>query len=104
MQDQNIGNWTAKIKNEGKTPSLIVEGTFPTNGERPLFKLEKSDPQGIIKGELLLTLLFGELADSQGEFSATVSYPEVVVNEDQYQTVLIVDPNNRKIAKIKVTK
>jgi hypothetical protein len=63
---KNIGKWTALVKNEGKTPQITVDGTFPTNGEKPGYNLTKNAPQGVNPTELLLTLVFGNLVISEG--------------------------------------
>ena len=37
MSIQNIGEWFASIeKKEGKL-QIVISGTFPTNGEKPIF-------------------------------------------------------------------
>lgn len=41
----NIGNWTVKVKKDGKAPQIIVTGSFPTNGEKPFYHLVKNEPQ-----------------------------------------------------------
>jgi len=98
----NIGQWSAEIDNSGKTPLLFINGTFPTNGEKPMFHLRKNEPQGINSSELLLTLAFGTLATAHGKVNVTVGYSKLLVIVDEYRTVLIVDENNRKVASIVV--
>jgi hypothetical protein len=99
---QNIGKWTSIVKNEGKTPQITVDGTFPTNGQKPSYRLIKNTPQGIITTELLLTLVFGNLATSEGTVSFSVHYNEAITTIEQYKTVLVVDDNGRTIANINV--
>lgn len=102
-RNQNIGKWEATITNEdGKTPILKVNGTFPTNGQKPGYALEKANPQGINPSELLLTLIFGRLADPDGDVEFTVFYSEAVQTTDEYRTVLVMDDNGRKIANINI--
>jgi len=101
--NQNIGNWSAAVDNTGKTPQIVINGTFPTFGQKPLYHLEKKDPPGIVDTELVLTLIFGTLANTEGSvfFSVERSYP--IEHTDKYKTVLVVDQNERTIANITVT-
>jgi hypothetical protein len=99
---QNIGKWTAIVINEGKTPQIIVDGTFPTNGQKPGYHLIKNDPQGINPTELLLTLVFGYLVVSDGTVSFSVNYKEPIVTVEEFKTVHIIDHNDRSIANINV--
>lgn len=101
--NQNIGEWTAIVKNEGDSLQIIVDGTFPTNGERPNYHLIKNDPQGINATELLLTLVFGYLATSEGTVSYSVHFNEVIPTVEKYTTVRVVDENSRKIANVNVS-
>lgn len=99
----NIGEWTAITKNEGKTPQINVNGTFPTDGQKPGYHLIKNDPQGINPTELLLTLEFGNLVTEEGTEFFNVHYNEAISSTDTYKTVLVVDKNVRTIANINVT-
>ena len=99
---QNIGEWKAIIISEGKTPQIIVDGTFPTNGQKPGYHLIKTDHQGINPTELLLTLIFGNLATSEGMVSFSVHYKEAITTVEEFKTVLVVDDNGRIIANINV--
>lgn len=101
--NQNIGKWTAIVKNEGKTPQIYVDGTFPTNGEKPGYHLTKNDPQGINSSELLLTLVFGSLATPEGTVSFSVHFNEAISTIEKYKTVFVVDENGRTIANINVS-
>ncbi|MBL1220383.1 hypothetical protein JET18_06005 [Chryseobacterium sp. L7] len=98
----NIGEWTATVKNEGKTPQINVNGKFPTNGEKPLYQLIKNDPQGINDSELLLTLIFGNLATPEGTVFFSVHFNEAIASTEKYKTVLVIDENGRNIANIDV--
>lgn len=91
LKINDAGEWAAIIKNEGKTPNLLVRGRFPTNGEKPVFKLEKTDPQGIVSNQLVLRLQFGGLVNAGGNTSATAYYNKALLTTDEYQTVLILD-------------
>jgi len=103
MAQENIGKWSAEVDNSGKAPFLIVNGDFPVkDGEKPKFHLRKNEPQGINPTELLLTLVFGYLADSSSKINAFVIYSEIITSND-YKTVLIIDDNERKIASINVS-
>jgi|GEM_PF-4594491 len=99
---QNIGEWNAIVINEGKTPQIIVDGTFPTNGQKPGYHLTKNDPQGINATELLLTLIFGNLATPEGTVSFSVRHKEAIITVEEFKTVLVVDDNGRIIANINV--
>jgi hypothetical protein len=98
----NIGQWTAEIDNGNKTPNITVDGTFPTNGEKPLYNLIKNEPQGTNPTELLLTLNFGTLADPKGSVNFFVTYNEAISTVEQYKTVQVVDEDGRTIANIDV--
>ncbi|ODS90107.1 MAG: hypothetical protein ABS44_01735 [Chryseobacterium sp. SCN 40-13] len=100
--NQNIGNWSAIVKNDGKSSQINVHGHFPTFGQKPRYHLIKNEPQGINPAELLLTLVFGELADAKGSVYFSVSYTELIETQKKYNTVLIVDGNGRTIANIHV--
>lgn len=100
----NIGEWTAIAKNEGKTPQINVDGRFPTDGQKPGYRLTKNEPQGINPTELLLTLEFGSLATEEGTVFFTVHYNEATSSTETYKTVLVVDNDGRTIANISVTK
>lgn len=103
MENQNIGKWSAVVENDGKTPQLIVSGTFPTFGQKPVYELQLKEPQGIVGSELILVLTFGRLVNSEGAvfFSVTRSFP--IEHVEMYKTVLIVDENERTIANIMIT-
>ena len=100
--NQNIGKWTAIVKNEGKTPQIFVNGTFPTNGEKPVYELIKNEPQGINPTELLVTLIFGSLATKEGTVSFSVGKNWPMTTVEEFKTVLIIDDNGRTIANIDV--
>lgn len=100
----NIGEWAAIATNEGKTPQINVDGRFPTDGQKPGYRLTKNDPQGINPTELLLTLEFGNLATEEGSVFFTVHYNEAISSTETYKTVLVVDNDGRTIANINVTK
>jgi len=99
---ENIGKWNATIDNSGTKPQLVVEGTFPTNGEEPVFSLKKAVPQGFNPTELILVLEFGELVDPDGSGEGTARYAEIVDPTRPIRTVLVHDPNSRKLAHIDV--
>jgi hypothetical protein len=100
--NQNIGNWSAIVKNDGKSSQINVHGHFPTLGQKPRYHLIKNEPPGINPAELLLTLVFGELADPKGSVYFSVSYTELIQAQEKYDKVLIVDGNGRTIANIRV--
>lgn len=100
----NIGEWVAIATNEGKTPQINVDGRFPTDGQKPVYRLTKNDPQGINPTELLLTLEFGNLATEEGTVFFSVHYNEAISSIETYKTVLVVDNDGRTIANINVTK
>jgi hypothetical protein len=100
--NQNIGNWSAIVKNDGKSPQINVHGHFPTFGQKPRYHLIKNEPQGINPSELLLTLVFGELADAKGSIYFSVSYTELMETHGHYKTVVVVDGNGRTIANIQI--
>lgn len=100
----NIGEWTATVKNEGKTPQINVDGRFPTDGQKPGYRLTKSVPQGINPTVLMLTLEFGNLVTEEGTVFFTVHYNEAISSTETYKTVLVVDNDGRAIANINVTK
>ncbi|HLF53268.1 hypothetical protein [Flavobacterium sp.] len=100
--ENNLGTWSAHVQNEGKTPQIIVNGRFPTNGHKPGYHLVKNDPQGINPEELLLTLMFGNLVDPKGDVYFTARYSEVITTSEQYKTVLVMDPDGRSLAQMKV--
>jgi hypothetical protein len=98
----NIGDWTATIDTSGTKAQIVVDGTFPTNAERPVFTLEKAVPQGFNPAELILILKFGELVDPSGNGKGTARYSDILDDERLYSTVLVLDPNGRTIAHINV--
>jgi hypothetical protein len=100
--NQNIGNWSAIIKNDGRAPQINVHGNFPTFGQKPRYHLIKNELQGINPSELLLTLVFGKLAEARGSVYFSVNYTELMETQGKYNTVLILDGNGRTIANIKV--
>jgi hypothetical protein len=100
--NQNIGKWTAIVKNEGTKPQIFVSGTFPTNGQKPGYHLIKNDPQGSNPTELLLTLIFGSLATPKGTVSFFVGDNWPMTTVDEFKTVLVIDENSRTIANINV--
>lgn len=102
MNSKNIGTWSATIDNSGKTPLIVVNGTFLTKGERPLFHLRRNEPQGINSTELLLTLVFGNLADPTGDVEVSLMYSEIILNSSFFKTVAIVDEDGKSIASIEV--
>jgi hypothetical protein len=79
-----------------------VIGKFPTKEGKPKYHLIKNDPQGINPEELLLTLEFGNLVDPKGDIYVTERYSEIIKTTEQYKTVLVVDPNGRSLAQMKV--
>ena len=87
----NIGNWSAIVKTDGKAPEIIVTGTFPTNGEKPIFELVKNISQGINPRILLLTILNGHVIDINGKEISSISKPfqETLNMVDQYDRVSI---------------
>lgn len=103
MQElENIGNWTAEIKNDGKAPAIEVNGSeIPTDGTKPLFELRRKEPQGFSDSELVLDFIFGEHVEPSGQDFIKVHYNEII-QRDPFKTVLIVDGNQRKIANIEV--
>lgn len=101
-KNRNIGNWSAILKKEGKDLQIIVNGSFPTNGEKPVYRLTKSNIIGIIVNELILKLEYGTLADPKGSVFFNVFYSEEVSSVEDYNTVLVVDENSRTIANIKI--
>jgi len=98
----NLGQWSAHISIEGKAPHIIVNGSFPTKGHKPRYHLVKNDPQGIVKDELLLTLIFGILVDPDGDVFFNANYSEIINSSEVYKTVHVVDTNNRTIANIDI--
>ena len=98
----NIGKWTAIVKKENQSLQIFVEGTFPTNKEKPLYELTKKTPQGINTSELVLTLDFGYLVTKDGAVLFSVNYKEAINTSETYKTVLVLDENGRKIANIDV--
>lgn len=98
----NIGKWTAIVKKENQSLQIFVEGTFPTNGEKPLYELTKKTPRGINTSELVLTLDFGYLVTKDGAVLFSVNYKEAINTSETYKTVLVLDENGRKIANIDV--
>lgn len=101
--NQNIGKWSASIEKKGNDRKINVNGSFPTNGEKPMYRLIKNESQGSNDTELILTLEYGTLATLEGKVFFPVSYSEVVAKKEKYKTVLVVDENVRTIANIKVT-
>ena len=98
----NIGEWSATTENNGKTSQINVNGKFPTNGQKPRYHLIKNDPQGFNDSELLLTLAFGSLATLEGTAFFSVHFSEAITSVEKYKTVLVIDDENRNIAKIEV--
>jgi len=99
---QNIGNWSAVIENDGKTPQLTVTGTFPTFGQKPVYHLLINEPQGINDSQLVLLLVYGTLVNTMGSVFFSVYESFVIENTEKYNSVLIIDANNRTIAEINV--
>jgi hypothetical protein len=99
---QNIGNWSAVIENDGKTPQLTVTGTFPTFGQKPVYHLLINEPQGINDSQLVLLLVYGTLVNPMGSVFFSVYESFVIENTEKYNSVLIIDANNRTIAEINV--
>lgn len=97
VQENSIGKWSAKFDESGIIPYIMIEGTFPTNGEKPLYHIRRNEPQGTNPTELLLTLIFGNLADPEGQVNFSVAYSEYATR-DMYKTILIVDEDGRHIA------
>lgn len=99
--DRNIGNWDATIKNEGKTPQIIVNGQFPTRGQKPGYHLIKKSSTD---NELILTLVFGSLVNEHGSVWFHANYDEAIGNEHQYKSVLVYDDSEtpRLLATIEV--
>jgi hypothetical protein len=106
--NMNMGNWNAVVKNNGKIKWIAVDGTFPTNGEKPVFELVKIYPQGIYTTELMLSLTFGVVVDPNGTSvgKPIQIYVEYLTEEQVYETVSvwIIDKQNNfaKIADIEV--
>jgi len=99
----NIGEWTAIVTNEGKTPQINVNGKFPTNGEKPGYRLTKNEPQGINPTVLLLTLEFGNLVTEDGTKFFNVHFNEAISSTETYKTVFVTDSDGRTIANMNVT-
>lgn len=101
---KNIGNWSAVIQNNGKAPQLIVNGTFPTNGEKLIFELVKP-LQGINERILILVLSNGHVVDEKGKETGSLikEYPEIMSSYNQYDMVSIYvydEKGNKEIAQI----
>lgn len=99
---KNIGEWFSHIEKQSGKLHIMVDGTFPTNGEKPSFRLMKNNPQGVNPTELVLTLEFGSLVESKGITFATVYYSEPIEMINEFLTVLVIDGNGRNIANINV--
>jgi hypothetical protein len=98
---ENIGEWSAIITNEGKTPQINVFGSFPTRGQKPGYKLIKKSDEN---RELHLTLVFGRLVDRQGSVYFHESYSQALGSTDQFDSVSIYDDyeNPGLLAKINI--
>lgn len=101
-ENKNIGVWMAIIENDGKAPQIIVDGNFPTNGQKPVFELKEKYPEGINSSELILILLFGSLVTPLGKATGFVHYQKPIAAVNQYETVLVLDDEDRKIANINI--
>lgn len=44
---KNIGEWFSHIEKQSGKLHIMVNGIFPTNGEKPSFRLMKNNPQGV---------------------------------------------------------
>ncbi len=106
---ENTGTWSATVQSAKNLFTLKVEGKIPTNGQKPIFKLTRIDPQGPNPTELILELSFSHLVDKNGQESETVYYPidpkepKILETEDKYKTVLIIgDANGETIANIDI--
>lgn len=44
---KNIGEWFSYIEKQSGKLHIMVNGIFPTNGEKPSFRLMKNNPQGV---------------------------------------------------------
>lgn len=99
---QNIGNWTAVIESDGKTPQLTITGTFPTFGQKPVYHLLINEPQGINDSQLVLLLVYGTLVNPMGSVYFSVYESFAIEHTEKYNSVLIIDTNNRTIAEINI--
>lgn len=99
---QKIGNWSAVIENDGKAPQLIVTGTFPTFGQKPVYHLLINEPQGINDSQLVLLLVYGTLVNPMGSVYFSVYESFAIEHTEKYNSVLIIDANDRTIAEINV--
>lgn len=95
---KELGQLDVSIIDEKKSSKLKVVGKFPTNGEKPIFSLQKNDPQGFNPSILLLTLLFGGVVREGGTGSAIAEYSETLATRDQYSSVQVVAPDGRTLA------
>ncbi|MES2388492.1 MAG: hypothetical protein V4543_10860 [Bacteroidota bacterium] len=100
---QSIGNWHAFIDLAGTKDHIVVDGEFPTNGEKVGFKLETAEVQGINQTELILELTPGNLVHEGGKHTGKAHYKELTKEGPSYKTILVKDiEKNRVIANFKV--
>ena len=98
---QNLGTWSAYVKNDaGKRPTLIVDGTFPTNGQKPVFSLTEIEPQGINPTDLLLKLSFAAVIDPKGTSSASVHFRKEINTTNEYKSVTVMGDGQVTVANI----
>lgn len=93
--NENIGQWTAVTKRDGKTPQLFVNGIIPTNDEKPIFRLKPLESDPFNPTQLILILEFGSLVDEQGKFRVNIEqYNQALGSIYQYDTVLVLDDSS----------
>lgn len=101
-QQKNIGKWTALIKMEGKAPKILINGILPAHIEKMQFHLQKKGPQGPVSTELTLNLSNCEFHHPVGNVGLRVQYEEVISIINQYNSVVIVDEQGERIARVLV--
>jgi len=97
---RTIGEWEAWTKDADLVPHLYVRGTFPTNGELPMFRLTPAEPQGPNPSQLILDLQ-PDLVDETGGSSANVYFQEILGNHE-YDSVLIRSTRHGVLANVPV--
>ena len=118
--NQNLGKWTATIKNEGKTPQINVDGPIPTNASGTNYRLIKNPSASANPNELSLKLTPGAAASAKsapgaaaGAKSApgaaaapgttnSLHFDEALTAADKYKTVSITDEAGKTIANLNV--
>lgn len=89
LTSKSIGTWRSHVVIEGQTPQLHVHGNVPTNGQKPVFELVKSVPQGFNPFILMLDLKPADVVDPKGKSNQDIFQSFAIGAPNSYSGVLI---------------